>query len=104
MSVMIGIKPSPGDNESNFKKVGSIPCGFNTENLYYVKVIGLSMALTALLTLLIPIAAKVRTRYLHVKAFKDLLFVSNLNIFLLSSNYFNIKSKYFQVFYVENIV
>ena len=64
MEVMIGIKPSPGDHESNFKKVGSIQCGFNTKNLYYVKVIGLSMALTALLTLLIPIAAKVKKRYI----------------------------------------
>ena len=29
--VIIGIKPVPGDHESNFKKVGSIPCGFNTK-------------------------------------------------------------------------
>ena len=28
--IIIGIKPAPGDNKSNFKKVGSIPCGFNT--------------------------------------------------------------------------
>ena len=25
-----GIKPAPGDLESNFKKVGAIPCGCNT--------------------------------------------------------------------------
>ena len=24
------MKPSPGDHESNFKKLGSIPCWFNT--------------------------------------------------------------------------
>ena len=24
------MKPAPGDHESNFKKVGSIPCWFNT--------------------------------------------------------------------------
>ena len=27
---MIGIKHANGDHESNFKKVGAIPCGFNT--------------------------------------------------------------------------
>ena len=26
----IGIKPAPGDQEANFKKVLSIPCGLNT--------------------------------------------------------------------------
>ena len=30
MEVIIGIKPDPGDHESNFKKVGSIPFGFTT--------------------------------------------------------------------------
>ena len=30
MEVIIGIKPAPGDHKSNFKKVGSIPFGFNT--------------------------------------------------------------------------
>ena len=29
MEAIIGIKPAPGDHESNFKKVGSIPFGFN---------------------------------------------------------------------------
>ena len=28
--VIIGIKTAPSDHESNFKKVASIPCGFNT--------------------------------------------------------------------------
>ena len=28
---IIGIKPNPGDDESNFKKVGAIPCGCNTK-------------------------------------------------------------------------
>ena len=27
---IIGIKPAPGDHESNLKKVGAIPCGCNT--------------------------------------------------------------------------
>ena len=27
---MIGIKPAPGDYESNFKKVSAIPCGCYT--------------------------------------------------------------------------
>ena len=27
---IIGIKPAPGNNESNFKKVGANPCGCNT--------------------------------------------------------------------------
>ena len=30
MEVIIGIKPAPGDHESNFKKVGLIPFGLNT--------------------------------------------------------------------------
>ena len=30
MEVIIGIKPTPGDHESNFKKVGSIPFWFKT--------------------------------------------------------------------------
>ena len=30
LEVVIGIKPAPGDHKSNFKKVGSIPCGFNS--------------------------------------------------------------------------
>ena len=30
MEFKIGIKPARGDHESNFKKVGSIPFGFNT--------------------------------------------------------------------------
>ena len=30
MEFIIGIKLAPGDHESNFKKVGSVPCGFNT--------------------------------------------------------------------------
>ena len=29
LKVIIGIKPAPSDNKSNFKNVGSIPCGFN---------------------------------------------------------------------------
>ena len=28
--VIIGIKPAPGNQEYNFKKMGSIPCGFYT--------------------------------------------------------------------------
>jgi hypothetical protein len=28
---IIGIKSAPGDHESNFKKVGAIPCGCNTK-------------------------------------------------------------------------
>ena len=28
---IIGIKPAPGDNEFNFKKVIAIPCGCNTK-------------------------------------------------------------------------
>ena len=28
---IIGMKPAPGDQESNFKKVGAIPCGCNTK-------------------------------------------------------------------------
>ena len=28
---IIGIKPAPGNNESDFKKVGAIPCGCNTK-------------------------------------------------------------------------
>ena len=30
LMVIIGIKPAPSDHESNFKKVGAIPCGCNT--------------------------------------------------------------------------
>ena len=30
LEVIIGIKPAPGDHESNSKKVGSIQFGFNT--------------------------------------------------------------------------
>ena len=30
MEVIVGIKPAPGDHESNFKKKGSITFGFNT--------------------------------------------------------------------------
>ena len=29
MEVIIGIKPAPGNHESNFKKVSSVPFGFN---------------------------------------------------------------------------
>ena len=32
---IIGIKPAPGDHESNFKKVGAIPCGCNTKRATY---------------------------------------------------------------------
>ena len=28
---LIGIKPAPGDNESNFRKMGALPCGCNTK-------------------------------------------------------------------------
>ena len=30
MYVIIGLKPAPGDHQSNLKKMGSILCGFNT--------------------------------------------------------------------------
>ena len=30
MEVIIGMKPAPDDHKYNFKKVGSIPFGFNT--------------------------------------------------------------------------
>ena len=30
LEVIIGIKSAPGDHKTNFKKVGSIPFGFNT--------------------------------------------------------------------------
>ena len=36
MEVEIGIKPAPSDHESNFKKVGSIPCGFNNMGTRYL--------------------------------------------------------------------
>ena len=33
----LGIRPAPGNHESNFRKVGSIPCGFKTmENIEYI--------------------------------------------------------------------
>jgi hypothetical protein len=31
MADIIGINPTPGDHESNFKKVGAFPCGCNTK-------------------------------------------------------------------------
>ena len=31
---IIGIKPTSGDHESNFKKVGAIPCGCNTNGTH----------------------------------------------------------------------
>ena len=33
---IIGIKPAPGDHESNFLKVGSIPCGCNTNGTIFI--------------------------------------------------------------------
>ena len=40
---IVGIKPVPGDHESNFKKMGAIPCGWipsetvNIEKLKFTK-------------------------------------------------------------------
>ena len=34
---IIGIKPAPGDHESNFKEVGAIPCGYNTKRTKFNK-------------------------------------------------------------------
>ena len=39
LEVIIGIKPAPGDHESNFKKVGSIPFGFNTMGTVKIDVV-----------------------------------------------------------------
>ena len=39
LQVIIGIKPAPGDHESNFKNVGSILFGFNTLRILEYKTI-----------------------------------------------------------------
>ena len=41
LKVMTGKKNVPGDHKSNFKKVGSIPCGFNTMGTLSLSIVGL---------------------------------------------------------------
>ena len=76
MVVIIGIKQAPSDHESNFKKVGSIPCWFNIKNIFEYKMIinrGEGKQLNKIIKTLKlnqtdrnPVLATTKIYYLHV--------------------------------------
>ena len=93
---IIGIKPAPGDHESNFMKVGAIPCGCNTKwsNMVGENIIGVPFVIFAIaimdFSLLLP------NTY-------SSLFVFLMTSFLHCSQYSYRSSNYCSIIYLISI-